>query len=241
MTLAALTFLAALIAVAGAWTAARLGALGKDAMSRLLAYSSGIMIAVSFLGIFPEAWKLAPEAAGAGCLTALFALFLLENFAASRSCSEYLSDRQARSLSALALAAMGLHSLLDGFNMAAGFGAGRAAGLNASLGVILHKLADGVALAALLARAGAPPRRILAMSALLAAATPLGAFVVDSALAGMTPAGLSFALGASGGSLIYIAMAGILPQLHTACDRLTAVFFPLGYATVILIHLLAGH
>jgi len=36
-------------------------------------------------------------------------------------------------------------------------------------------------------------------------------------------------------------MADILPRLHTACDRLTAVFFPLGYATVIIIHLLAGH
>ncbi len=241
MKLAALTLIAALITVAGAWSAARLGALGKNAMSRLLAYSSGILISVAFLGIFPEAWELAPEPAAAGCLAALFALFLLENFAAHSSCSEYVGDCHVHSMGTPALLAMGLHSLLDGFNMAAGFSAGHAAGLNASLGVILHKLADGVALAALLSHAGASPRRILGMSALLAAATPLGAFAVNSLLSGMPPAGLSFALGASGGSLIYIAMAGILPRLHTACDRPTAVFFPLGYATVILIHLLAGH
>ena len=241
MKLTALTLIAALITVAGAWSAARVGALGKNAMARLLAYSSGIMISVAFLGIFPEAWQLAPEPAAAGCLAALFALFLLENFAAHSSCSEYVGDCHVHSMGTLALLAMGLHSLLDGFNMAAGFSAGQAAGLNASLGVILHKLADGVALASLLAHEGASPRRIIAMSALLAAATPLGAFAVSTALSGMSPAGLSFALGASGGSLIYIAMADILPRLHTACDRLTAVFFPLGYATVIIIHLLAGH
>ena len=138
------------------------------------------------------------------------------------------------------MAAMGLHSLLDGFNIAVGFSSGTVAGFNVALGVILHKFADGITLVSLLLHAGRSPRQALRLSLLLAAATPLGALVAAPLIKAIPPGAEAFALGLSGGSFLYIAMADILPRLHKSMDRVTAAVFPLGFATVFLIHHFGG-
>ncbi|OGR98238.1 MAG: hypothetical protein A2016_08025, partial [Elusimicrobia bacterium GWF2_62_30] len=173
-----------------------------------------------------------------GALTALFILFTLETFAAHSACNEFMEDCHVHHIGLFALLAMGLHSLLDGFNIAVGFAPGTVAGVNVALGVILHKFADGITLVLLLLHAGKTRSEAIKFSLLLAAATPAGAFIAAPLLKSVPPGAEAFALGLSGGSFLYIAMADILPRLHKQSDRLSPLIFPLGFLTVFLTHLL---
>lgn len=232
------SFLAVVFTLSGAGAVLKFGGFSKSALARALAYAAGVLISAALLDIIPAGFALNPHALSYGVLAALLALFTLENFAAHSSCSEFMEECEVHHLGTVALAAMGLHSLLDGFNIAVGFAPGTIAGINVALGVILHKFADGVTLVSLLLHSGKTPRQTVKFSLLLAAATPAGALVAAPLLRNMPPGSEAFMLGLSGGSFLYIAMADILPRLHKAYDRLTPVIFPLGFATVLLIRAL---
>lgn len=229
------SLLAVVFTLGGALAVFHFGHISKTFLARALAYSAGVLIAAAVMDILPAGLGLNGAALSYGVLTALGLLFTLETFAAHSACSEFMEDCEVHHIGTAAMLAMGLHSLLDGFNIAVGFAPGTTAGVNVALGVILHKFADGITLVALLLHAGMSPRRTLLYSLLLAAATPAGALVAAPLIAGIPPGAEAFALGLSGGSFLYIAMADILPRLHKAYDRLTPVIFPLGFATVMLI------
>jgi ZIP family zinc transporter len=228
------SILAVIFTLGGAGAVIKYGGFSKKVLARALAYAAGVLISVAILDIIPAGFDLNAVALSYGILAALLALFTLESFAAHSACSEFMEDCSVHTLGGVALAAMGLHSLLDGFNIAVGFTPGNVAGFNVALGVILHKFADGVTLASLLLHAGKTPRQAVKFSLWLAAATPAGAFVAAPLLRNLPAGSEAFMLGLSGGSFLYIAMADILPRLHKAYDRLTPAIFPLGFATVFL-------
>ncbi|MDO8803713.1 MAG: hypothetical protein Q7R35_04730 [Elusimicrobiota bacterium] len=148
------SILAVIFTLTGAGAVLKFGGFSKKVLARALAYAAGVLISVALLDIIPAGFSLNANALSYGALTALLALFTLENFAAYSSCSEFMEDCEVHTFGTVALAAMGLHSLLDGFNIAVGFAPGTISGVNVSLGVILHKFADGVTLASLLLHAG---------------------------------------------------------------------------------------
>jgi len=234
------SILAVIFTLAGAGAVLRFGGFSKVVLARALAYAAGVLISAALLDIIPAGFALNPAALSYGALASLLALFTLENFAAYNSCSEYMEDCEVHHIGAVAIAAMGLHSLLDGFNIAVGFAPGTVAGINVALGVILHKFADGVTLVSLLLHSGKTRDRAVFFSFWLAAATPAGALLAAPLIKNLPPGAEAFMLGLSGGSFLYIAMADILPRLHKTYDRLTPVIFPLGFATVWLIRRLGA-
>jgi zinc transporter ZupT len=229
------SIIAVIFTLSGAWAVLRFGTFSKTFLARALAYAAGVLISAALLDILPTGFGLNAQALAYGALASMLALFTLETFASSSSSNEFMEDCHVHSLGAFALVAMGLHSLMDGFNIAVGFAPGTVAGLNVALGVILHKFADGITLVSLLLHAGKTPRQAVKFSLWLAAATPLGALLAAPLLKSVPPGAEAFALGLSGGSFLYIAMADILPRLHKSYDRLTPAIFPLGFATVWLI------
>lgn len=229
------SFLAVIFTLAGAGAVFKFGGFSKLMLARALAYAAGILICAALLDIIPAGFALSQGALSYGVLTALLALFTLENFAAHSSCSEYMEECAVHNIGAVAIAAMGLHSLLDGFNIAVGFAPGTVAGLNVALGVILHKFADGVTLVSLLLHSGNSRGKTIFFSLCLAAATPAGALIAAPLITNLPPGAEAFLLGLSGGSFLYIAMADILPRLHKTYDRLSPAVFSLGFATVWLI------
>jgi zinc and cadmium transporter len=232
------SLIAVAFTLAGAWAVLRFGSISKTFLSRTLAYAAGILVAAAVADILPEGFALAPAPLAYGVLSALAALFALESFAARSASSEFIEDCCVHDLGTFALGAMTLHSLLDGFNIAVGFAPGSIAGLNVVLGVILHKFADGVTLVSLLLHSGKTRSQAVVYSLILALATPLGALAAAPLIKNIPPGTEAFVLGLSGGSFLYIAMADILPRLHRTRDRLLPAVFPLGFATVWLIHLL---
>jgi len=229
------TSIAALFSIAGALFTIKAGELNKKFISRTLAVSSGIMISVTFLHILPESFALSASKTSFSFLAAIFLLFLIENFTIINSCSEFVEDCRIHTVSFFAVLALGIHSLLDGFNIGISFGIDRTAGYNILFATILHKFADGITLASIMKHSGDKRKKILLTSVLIALTTPLGTIVsliLNSGFSSMLPA----ALGITAASFVYISMTEIIPHLHRERDYFSPLMFFAGCSAAFMIH-----
>lgn len=232
--------LAVALTAGGGYLVLRFGYFNRKILWRILAAGSGVLASTAFLEIFPAAWRLNPEWAGFGVLSAFLALFFFESFTMMHSCPEYMEGCEIHAIGMMALAAMSVHSFLDGFNLSIAFNSGRITGIAVGLAVGIHKFTDGLSLVSLLSQSGRTKRASLALCLVLALATPAGSFLSASWLPALSPAWTGALLGFSGGTLVYIAMADILPRIHKTDDYLCPFLFPAGFLIVAAAHLLGG-
>lgn len=183
---------------------------------RVQAFRSGILIAVAFGDILPEAWRLAPAYAGWGALAAFAFCYAAENLAPLDPCREASEDCHDHPLGKAAIAGLFLHSFFDGVNLGASAYAGTPVLLAVGAATILHKLADGFTISTMLGPTAGRGSRGLRHAALaaVALATPLGAVSSSVVAARLDPWAFSLLLAFAGGSFIFIGAAEVLPRLH---------------------------
>ena len=219
---------AVLMTYAGGFLPLRAGFFSRAAMSRLFSMRAGILLAVAFTEVLPEAWRRHPVYAGWGALGAFVLLFVMGNFEMLDSCPEYLEQCRIHYLGWTALSALSAHSFIDGLNLAVSFGAGVRAGAAVGLALALHKIADGFTLTSLFQQAGYSQEKSLWALSGVAAATPLGVYLSWRGFGGLPPSAEAALLGFAAGSFIYIAAGDILPRLHKSRDTAGLAFFGLG-------------
>ncbi|MDD5627751.1 MAG: ZIP family metal transporter [Elusimicrobia bacterium] len=202
--------------------------LSRPSLRRIFAFRSGILVAVAFLDLLPEAWKYHPTLAGTGAMGAFLVFYVMQNFTMVDSCTEYLEECHTHLLGWAALAGLFVHSFMDGFNLAVAFTATSQAGLAVGAAMILHKLMDGFTLISLFQQAGYSRTRTLLGLALVAAATPLGCAASAAGLASLGPSLTAVLLGVAGGSFLYLSASEFAPRLHKAFDLPAFVSFGAG-------------
>ncbi len=202
--------------------------LSRPGMSRLFSLRAGILLAVAFTEILPEAWQAHHASAGWGALAAFVGLFVMGNFAMLDTCPEYLEECRIHYLGLAAFLALSSHSFIDGFNLAVSFSAGERAGLAVGLSLALHKVADGFTLTSLFDQSGYGRGRSLLLLSLIAAATPLGSALSGLGFGGLPLPAEAALMGFAAGSFIYIAASDILPRLHKRSDRAGLIYFGIG-------------
>ncbi|MBI4375444.1 MAG: ZIP family metal transporter [Elusimicrobia bacterium] len=228
MMLSIFMSLAVLMTFAGGLFPATQGLFSRKGMARLFSMRAGILLAVAFTEILPQAWMQNQVLAGWVALLAFALFFSIGHFAMLDTCPEYLEECRVHYLGLVGLLALLVHSFIDGFNLPVSFSAGRSAGIAVGLALALHKIADGFTLTSLFRQSGLSPRKsFLALSG-VAAATPLGGLASFKGL-GQLPGSTSAALlGFAAGSFIYIAATDLLPRLHKNQDRMGLAYFALG-------------
>lgn len=179
---------------------------------RVQAFRAGILIAVAFGEILPEAWQLAPAYAGWGALAAFVFCYAAENVAPLDPCREASEDCSAHPLGKAAIAGLFLHSFFDGVNLGAAAYAGTPVLIAVGTATVLHKLADGFTISTML-RGGSSGLRHAALT-VVALATPLGAVLSNVVARSLDPWAFSLLLAFAGGSFIFIGAAEVLPRLH---------------------------
>jgi len=212
----------------------------RAGLARLLAFRSGILIAVAFTDILPDAWALGPRSAGWGALAAFAFCYAAENFAVADSCHEELEGCRSHKLGWAAMAGLFVHSLLDGVNLGATSLSASSALIAVGTATILHKLADGFTLTSLFRQAGYSSRVALAALVAVAFATPLGATLSRAGVTGLGPAATSMLLGFAGGSFLYVGASDIIPRLHRARDGATFASFGAGLAAMLAMRRIGG-
>jgi zinc transporter ZupT len=212
----------------------------RAGLARLLAFRSGILIAVAFTGVLPEALELGRTTAGWGALAAFAFCYASEHLAVSDPCHEELEDCHSHALGWPALLGLFVHALLDGVNLGAASLTQVSALVAVGAATVLHKAADGFTLTSLLRQGGFSRSATLMALGSIAFATPAGAFLSRVGAAGLGPAATSVLLGFAGGSFLYIGASDIVPHLHRSRDGASFASFGAGLSAMLAMSWIAS-
>ena len=215
------------------------GLRSRPSLRRIFAFRSGILVAVTFLDLLPEAWKFHPTLAGTGAMASFTLFYVLQNFTMVDSCTEYLEECRTHLLGGAALGGLFIHAFMDGFNLAISFAANTGAGLAVGAAMSLHKLMDGFTLTSVFRQSGYSRARSVLGLAVMAAATPVGCLVGFRGLVSLEAGPSAVLLGVAGGSFLYLSSAEFAPRLHKAPDLPAFASFGAGVAAFWGLHALA--
>lgn len=171
----------------------------------IIAFAAGVLLAVTFFDILPEAnvEKDAPFIA-LGFLT----FYLLEKAMMLHSCGE--SECETHQIGPVAVLGMALDNLVDGASIVVGYLIQPLLGLAITIAVILHEIPQGITSALIMKGANWSYLRMFLVLGLAGALYPLGAL-----LAGFIPEQfLQIALAFIAGDFIYIGAGDLLPEAH---------------------------
>jgi len=235
-----LTGAAGLITLAGGLLALR----AEVYRGLVYGFCAGALIATALVSVVPESLALLamegrPEAVRPvllACLCGFFLFYLLENLehhGEHRGGGEaaILHHTHRHQTGVWGAVGIGVHSFLDGLAIGEGFDAGTQIGWAVAVGVLLHKLADGVSVAGVMSGTRHDRRTTVAM-VVLASVAPL-AGVLAHGLVDLPLDGMALVFGWFGGVFLYLGATSLLPAAHEAAgSRSVQVAALLGVALV---------
>ena len=214
--------------------------LTRQRLSRALALRSGLLLAVAFADVLPEAWTAGPRLAGLAAFAAFALSYAADSFAMGDSCHEAANDCHSHALGLAALTGILVHSFVDGVNLSAAHLAGMNTLIAAGLAVVVCHFADGFTLTTLFGRSGFRRSAVLALLAAVGLSTAAGAILTGASNAGLSPIATALLLGFAGGCFVYVGAADIIPRLHRDRDPASLGYFTAGAAAMAGLHALLG-
>jgi zinc and cadmium transporter len=190
----------------------------------MVAFATGALLAAALLGLLPEAIELAGPGGtgsiGLALLCGIALFFVLEKLVLWRHCHEdhcetHGSDHAhtERAPGVMILIGDTIHNALDGVLIAAAFLIDVNLGIMTGLAVLAHEVPSEVGNFAVLLHSGMTRRKALAWNLITALGSVVGGVVgyfFLSRLQGVLP----YALAVSAASLLYVAVADLIPGLH---------------------------
>lgn len=224
---------------------------------RLVSFAVGALLGAVFLELLPHALETgAPGHVMLTVLVGLLAFFLLEKLVLWRHAHGHGSHRAdadetehehaLHEDSALhsrpglmILIGNAVHSLCDGVVIAAAFLANGALGVATTIAIVAHAVPQQVGDFAVLLHSGFTPRKAFTFNVTAGLATLVGALAAYAALADMQRV-LPTVLALAGASLLYVAVADLIPSLHRRAAPIDTlrqmVAIGLGLAVIAVAH-----
>ncbi len=227
---------------------------------RLVSFAVGALLGAVFLELLPHALETgAAEPVMRTVLVGLLAFFLLEKLVLWRHAhghgahsddrdeSEHEHALHAHASTAadggrsglMILIGNAVHSFCDGIVIAAAFIASDALGVAATLAIVAHAVPQQVGDFAVLLHSGFARRRAFAYNVGAGVATLVGALAAYGALAGMQSV-LPTVLAIAAASLLYVAVADLIPSLHRRSEPMETarqmLAISLGIAIIAVAH-----
>jgi zinc transporter ZupT len=219
--------LVAALAAVGFSGAALFALLGQGASPALQRYATaaaaGILLALAFGDLFPESLAMAHRAAVVSFLGGFAALFLAETLTHSHAHPSEDEHSHKHSLVAFVLG-LSIHNSADGFVLGVGAKSVAVTAVGAlDLGVLVHQVPVGGALAAVLVAAQTSRGRMVGTAVALGLVIPVAAGVT-LALPAPTESSLGVLLGVAGGVLAYVSASHLLPEVQAERPRRASGF-----------------
>jgi zinc and cadmium transporter len=219
----------------------------------LVSFAIGTLLGAAFLEVIPHAFEQGEaHTVAASILGGIFAFFVLEKLLLWRHCHTEnceVHDQHANAhdhgrSGLLIVVGDTVHNFLDGLLIAAAFLQSTELGIIAALAIIAHEIPQEVGDFLILLHSGYSRMKALAMNLISSLATVIGGVIGYFALqhvSGMEPVLLGFVAA----SMIYVAVADLIPGLHRRPElRDTAyqsLLIALGIGTVGLLGALLHH
>ena len=239
----------ALSVVAAAAVSATLGA---HRVSMLISYAIGALLGASFLEILPHALEHGePHHMAATVLAGILIFFVLEKLVLWRHCHhDHCEAHEAQAPAhdhgrsgLLILVGDTFHNFVDGILIAAAFLENTELGIVTALAIIAHEIPQEVGDYLILLHSGYSKAKALAFNLLSSLATLVGAMLAYFALSELT-SWIPSLLGLAAASMIYVAVADLIPGLHKRTELKATVqqvlLIVLGVASIALVQALVG-
>jgi zinc and cadmium transporter len=222
----------------------------------MLGLSAGILLGLSLLHIVPEAFEVAagsvpalpPQGVPAGIALGFFALLLVERELIHRIRGHpidhghvhFEDGRAIQPFGTLALGALTIHGLVDGFVIPLGFDIDPTVGTVIGLAVAIHQIPDSFAALAIGFASTADRRKAAVFVLATAVDTPLG-ILVGVLFLGMGTPLIALGLAFSAGSFLFVSAADLIPELqHRARSALVTASIVVGFLLVAALAFLPG-
>jgi zinc and cadmium transporter len=217
----------------------------------LVSYAIGALLGAAFLEVIPHAFEQGqPHQAAAAILGGIFAFFVLEKLLLWRhchteNCEVHDPHDHARSATghdhgrsgALIVVGDSVHNFVDGVLIAAAFLQSTELGIVTAIAIIAHEIPQEVGDFVILLHSGYSRARALAMNLLSSVATIVGGVLGYFALS-LLEGVQTILLGIVAASMIYVAVADLIPGLHRRPElkdtAVQALLIALGIATIAL-------
>ncbi|MBI3103671.1 ZIP family metal transporter [Candidatus Daviesbacteria bacterium] len=186
----------------------------------LTAFAAGTLLGTAFLDLLPEA----SESAGAvniffWAVLGILAFFLLERFIHHHGHGSEIEAK--RSVVPLIVVGDSVHNFIDGVAIAATFLISIPLGIVTSMAVAAHEIPQEIGDFGLMLGRGMKRGRVLLINLYSSLAALIGAimtFIYQDSLKGFLPLILSV----TAGFFIYIALANLIPEIHSRDDQKVA-------------------
>jgi zinc and cadmium transporter len=225
-----------------------------------VSFAVGALLGAVFLELLPHALETAePSSVMLTVLVGLLAFFLLEKFVLWRHAHGHVPHSDDRTETEhehalhtqpppdggrsglMILIGNGVHSFCDGIVIAAAFLADDALGVATTLAIVAHAVPQQVGDFAVLLHSGFARGKAFAYNVAAGVATLVGALAAYGALADMQQL-LPAVLAIAAASLLYVAVADLIPSLHRRPEAVETLkqmlWIALGIAIIALAHLL---
>jgi zinc and cadmium transporter len=218
----------------------------EGVLPHLVSFATGALLGAALLGLIPHAVIGAGtdrvHQVGIALMAGIALFFVLEKFLLWRHCHDDHCDEhpvsneqghghghdhkhehaRKKASGALVLVGDALHNALDGVLIAAAFLTDVHLGLVTAVAIMAHEIPQEVGNFAVLLHSGVSRRRALALNLLTSLTAVIGGVVGYFAL-GTALAVLPFALAVAAASLLYVAVADLIPGLHRKTDARSGV------------------
>ena len=235
MTVFLFTLASAVANVLGAAAVVSRRKWSSASLELLLGVAAGFMIAVALIDMLPAAYAGGGRTAALVVLSGFVLVHLTQHVLARHFHFGEETHPVSASVGASALVGLGVHTLVDGVAIASGFAVSRSLGLLVFLAIFLHKFPEGLAIGSVFLASGASRARALGAAALLGVFT-----VVGGLLAGAVPALGTYGLALSAGVTLYVAGSNLVPELQKQRRGTLAAAFLAGCLLYLLASSAAG-
>jgi len=219
----------------------------------LVSFAIGTLLGAAFLEVIPHAFEHgSPHTAAASILGGIVAFFVLEKLLLWRHChtencevhDTHAAPNDHGRSGALIVVGDTVHNFVDGVLIAAAFLQSTQLGVVTAVAIVAHEIPQEVGDFLILLHSGYSRARALLLNVLSSLATLVGGllgFFLLQMLQGMEPV----LLGIVAASMIYVAVADLIPGLHRRPElrdtASQAILIGLGIVTIALIRVLIGH
>ena len=191
------------------------------ALDAMIALAAGFMMAVVVVEVFPDAIERGGTNAAIVALAGYMLVHLTQHTLVKHFHFGEETHHVTEAGSLSALIGLMMHTVVDGVAIASGFGVSSALGVLIFVAVLLHKFPEGLAISSLFLAAGASRRRALLAAAALGGVTSVGVALTDG-----IPALTTHGLALSAGVTLYVAASNLVPEFQAKRDwRLPISFF----------------
>jgi zinc transporter ZupT len=197
--------------LAGAVVVTTMHRRGGARLRYFVAAGAGFMLAAAFVRMLPESAHV--DHAFLFVLVGYFGVHLFEHTVAPHfhfGEETHHAELLRPSAGYLAVLGLGVHTLFDGVAIAAGFMIGTSLGVLLFFAVLVHKLPEGFTVASIMLASGHSRARALGAAGLLSALTVVGAL----ATAFVARHHVGYALALSAGVTIYVAASDLIPEVN---------------------------